>query len=110
MLQIPFIQYPAYTKELLLDGQSYIFSFVWNTRGEFWTLSIFNVDKAAIINGIKIVLNYNLFSDYHHLAIPPGGLVAYDESNDVSKIKYEDFVNERKIRLLYSEVTDLVTI
>jgi hypothetical protein len=108
MLQIPFIEYPAYTKEIVLDSKSYIFSFVWNTRGEFWTLSIADINKVTIINGIKIVLNYNLLQDFHHLDVPPGDLYVLDLSTNVSKIQYSDFTNERQLVMIYQELSDLV--
>lgn len=110
MIQIPFVQYPSYTKEIILEENTFIFSFVWNTRGEFWTLTIMDTQKNFIINGIKLVLNYNLFQDYKHLDIPQGNLYVIDLSNDVSKIKYDDFTNERTLSLIYQEVADLVTV
>jgi hypothetical protein len=110
MLQISFIQYPAYTKELLLEEKSYLFTFVWNTRGEFWTVSIYDTSRNPIIEGIKLVLNYNLFKDYKHLNIPEGNLYVIDVTNNVSKIKYEDFTNERQLALIYEEVADLATV
>lgn len=108
MLQIPFTEYPAHTKELVLDEKSYVFTFVWNTRGEFWTLSIADTDKTTILDGIKLVLNYNLLQDFHHLAVPEGNLYVIDLSNNVSKIQYSDFTNERKLMLIYEELSDLV--
>ena len=110
MIQLPTTEYPCYTMEFNLDGVTYIFKFNWNTRGEFWTLSIYDTNKAVIIEGIKFVLNYNVFADYKHLGIPQGDLYIVDLTNNMSKIKYEDFTNERQLALIYREIADLVTV
>jgi len=110
MLQIPFIDYPCYTKVLTLDGIEYTFKFTWNTRGEFWTLSIYDTNKVTIIEGVKFVLNYNVFADYKHLNIPQGNLYIIDLTDNMSKIKFEDFNNERQLALIYEELKDLVTV
>jgi hypothetical protein len=110
MLKINFIDYPSYTNEVILDNKSYIFKFVWNTRGEFWTLSILDTDKNIILSGVKFVLNYSLLSDYYHLDIPKGSLYVIDLTDNNNKIAFEDFNNERQLSLIYATEADFATV
>ena len=98
---IPFITYPSYSKDITLDNIKYRFLFQWNTRSEAWTLSIKTIEDVAILSGIKLVLNYDLFQRHRHLAIPQGSLFVIDLSNDETKIAYDDFTNERGLQLVY---------
>jgi hypothetical protein len=110
MIQINFIQYPSYTNEIVFDGISYIIKFVWNTRGEFWTISFFDINYNPILLGLKLVLNYSLLKDFHYLALPTGELCIFDSSSNNNKIAYEDFTNERQLQLLYIPKVELETI
>lgn len=111
MVQIPFTEYPATTKEITLDEESYKFTFVWNTRGEFWTLSILSVNDTPILSGVKLVLNYELVNVYRHLKIPQGLLYVYDPTNNQSKIQFSDFdTNGRNLKLVYIEEFELESI
>lgn len=108
MLQIPFTEYPALTKEIVIDETSYRFSFVWNTRMEAWTLSIYSIDNIAILTGIKIVLNYELIRMFRYLLIPQGYLLAIDITNNENKIAYGDFTSSgRELKLYYLEVGEV---
>lgn len=111
MVNIPFIQFPAYTEQLILDDESFIFQFIWNTRGEFWTLSILDPDLTPILTGLKLVLNFEHFAPYKHLAIPPGELYVFDlDPNNKTKIGFEDFTNARALQLIYALEGELVSI
>lgn len=102
MIIIPFVNYPAYTEDILIDEFNYRFRFVWNNRGQFWTLSILNANEnIEIINGIKLVLNYELLKQYRYLKIPKGNLFVVDVSGNLSRIGYEDFINDRNLQILY---------
>ena len=107
---IPFTTYPAISKEISLDNKAYKFSFVWNPRMEAWTLSIFDLDDTPILNGIKLVLNYELISMYNYLEIPPGKLFVLDYSDDTSRIAFDDFTGERSLSLVYFSEADLEAI
>lgn len=100
MIIIPFAEFPAFRQSLTLEGVSYIFSFVWNTRDNAWTMSIYDDQNEPLVLGIRIVLNYELIGQYQHLEIPPGKIYALDTTGNVNPITYEDMFNGR-ISLLY---------
>lgn len=107
MIQIPFNTYPSFSQEVVLDENNYILEFNWNTRGEFWELSILAPDSAVILGGIKLVIGYDLFRQYKHLNIPKGVLIVVDTSENYEKIQYSDFSNDRKLQLIYVGVDEL---
>ena len=104
---IPFTTYPSYSKDITLDNVKYRFLFQWNTRAEFWSLSILSTDNTPIVSGIKLVINYDLFQRYRHLALPTGYLFVLDSSENEAKIAYDDFTNERGLQLIYFSEDEL---
>ena len=62
MVTIPFAEFPAFTQEIILDNVPYRFSFNWNTRGEFFTMSIADRDEVKLLSGIKLVMDF----EYNH--------------------------------------------
>jgi hypothetical protein len=104
MIIIPFTEYPSVSKEIVIDDISYIFSFVWNTRMEAWTLSIYTIENEPILVGIKLVLNYELIRMYRHLDIPQGEMYVIDITDNETKIAYDDFTSSgRNLILAYYE-------
>lgn len=91
---------PSFTQSMVLEGVSYVFNFKWNTRGEFWTFNINDDQTDPLIEGIQIVLNFEMLGQYQYKAIPQGKLYALDTSGSVEPIAYEDMFNGR-ITLLY---------
>ena len=107
MVIIPFTNYPAISKDITLDGEDYRFKFIWNTRGEYWTLTILDTEGVVKLAGIKLVLGYELINSYSHLDIPPGQLYVVDlDDNNKTKIGMDDFTNERNLQLIYAELSD----
>ncbi len=108
-VDIPFTQYPSYTQQIILDGESFLFQFTWNTRMEAWTVSIFDLDLVEIITGLKLVLNWEHFFQYRHLPLPPGQLLVFDpDPNNKTKIGFEDFKNSRALKLVYIEEDEVL--
>jgi hypothetical protein len=110
MKQIPFTTYPSFTEDVVLDDVRYTLAFTWNTRGEFWSLSISDVNRTPLVQGIKVVPNYDLLEGFHHLKVPAGAIVALDSSGNLDKIAYGDFSNNRKLSLLYVTEAELAAI
>jgi hypothetical protein len=86
MLILPVINYPHFTQQITLDGLLYTFEFNWNSRGEYWTLTIYNQNSERIIAGVKVILNFDLTGRYTKITLPPGILLSTRENDDVSKI------------------------
>lgn len=51
----------AFSETIDLDGSPCEFDFVWNSRGEVWTLSV-SRDGVPIVDGVAIVLGLDLFA------------------------------------------------
>jgi hypothetical protein len=101
MIQLPFRKYPHFTYDIFIDTKTYRFEFKWNARGEYWLMNILTTEDVIIVSGVKLVLNYGLLSDYKYLDVPQGDLFVVDITNNLSKIGYEDFTNERQLAFLY---------
>ena len=112
MVTIPFTEYPAFSEEVDLDGTSYKLSFVWNSRGEFWTLTFADIDGDEILSGIKLVLNYELLQEFHYLPIPPGFLFVLETTNNQTnaRVEYDDFTGERALQLVYVTEAEVAAI
>lgn len=91
MVTIPFSEFPAFSQEIILDNIPFRVSFNWNTRGEYWTLSILDRDENQLASGIKIVLDYELIARYPGRGLPPGEIYAIDTSGELDKIGRDDF-------------------
>ena len=110
MIQIAFSVVPSQTFPITLDGINYNLKLVWNSRGEFWTISISDANQNTIVSGIKMTLNYGVLQDYRAYSVPPGDLMFLDTSGDETKIEFEDFGNNRPLNLVYVEAADFAAV
>jgi hypothetical protein len=106
MIKIPFIKYPCFSEEIIIDNIPLRFSFNWNDRGEYWTLEILDANNIIIASGIKIVLEYPLIEYYPAFNIPRGEFLAIDPSGTIQRISQDDFADD-KIELLYFTADEL---
>lgn len=97
--KIPFAEFAAFTQEVVLDNIPFRLSFNWNTRGEYWSMSIADRDEVKLISGIKLVMSYGLIRRYPGRGQPPGELIVVDPSGQVEKAGRDDF--QDKISLVY---------
>jgi len=93
----------------LLDNIPYIFEFIFNSRGDFWVLNLYTVDETLLMAGIKLVINYELISQFTGRGLPRGQLYAARENQSMDKISQLEFEQE-KVFLIYFTEEDLVTI
>jgi len=63
-VDIPLFDLPYYDMSISLEGNSYSLEFMYNTRMELYTFSLYGVDKSPIILGEALVPNHPLFADY----------------------------------------------
>lgn len=75
-----------FSEQLTLENELYTFEFIWNERAEQWDMSILDIDQVSIVEGIKLVLNYDLFDQYPGRGLPPGALFAIDTTGDEKRI------------------------
>lgn len=77
MLSIPFDNTkPAFQQQIVIDGDTFVFSFVWSLRESAWFLSVLGLDLTPFVSGIKLVLGVELLQVTRRPGIPPGELWA----------------------------------
>jgi hypothetical protein len=101
-LIIPFSGESSFIEEITLENTPYDFAFNWNSRGEFWELSIYDRDLNPLVLGIKLVLNEEFFVKFPDRGLPPGSLFIFDGTGSNEPISFEDFTNGR-CYLIYVE-------
>ena len=69
-----------YSERVELDGTIYGLTFMWNTREEAWFLSVADADGVALVSGVKLVADWQLFQSVSNASMPPGEMVAVDTS------------------------------
>jgi hypothetical protein len=106
MLVLPFSEAPAFSQEVTLDDVPYRFRFIWNTRFEFWSMSIFDREFTPIVQGIKVVLGYELISLYRGLPVPPGEIYTVDTTDEVVRIGRDD-IPDGVVQLVYVPESEL---
>lgn len=97
---IPITEASDQSFNITLDGRLYGVRLTWNILGH-WTVSVSDINKNAILSGIKVVLEVDLFKDHPDIGLPPGSLYAVDFSEREDDIGRYDFVNDRAVQLLY---------
>ncbi len=90
MQTLPFDSSLAFAEEITLDGTPYVFRFLWNFRASCWMMGLYALDTTPILEGVKIVLNENLFANHAGEALPPGQLWAVSTSGSLAPIAQGD--------------------
>ena len=106
MLAIPFSTLPAFTQTVTLDGSVYRLSFAWNYRAGYWSMSILDAGGIPLIQGLRIVLNLDLFRQFPGRGLPPGVLYAVDPSDTISDPAFDD-ISAGRVILVYLTEADL---
>lgn len=106
MLAIPFSTLPAFTETVTLDGALYRLSFAWNYRASYWSMSILDAAGAPLIQGLRIVLNLDLFRQFPGRSLPPGALYAVDPSDTITDPAFDD-LSAGRVTLVYLTEADL---
>jgi hypothetical protein len=100
---IPLFENANFSEAVTLDNVNYILSFKWNTRGEFWTMDIYDGNGEIIAYGFKLVIWYPLTVQHNNVNLPAGTFVLVDPSaaTQYDETGRNDFVSGRKLELLY---------
>ncbi len=99
MIIIPVFEYPAYSESVVLEGEPFRLSFIWNTRGEYWSMTISDKHGDVLLDGLKIVLGFELIEEYADGRLPPGALLAVDTTGTLERIGRDDL--GAKVKLFY---------
>jgi len=87
---IPWAVFPAFSNEVTLEGVVYRFTFVWNYRGQYWTMSIYDRDDVALLVGVKLVMRFSLTKHYPGRAVPPGVFMVSDPKQVLDRVEDGD--------------------
>lgn len=112
VVTIPMSSAASFKQEVTLEEVPYILAFRWNTRGEYWTMSIIDRDETVLVSDIKLVVAFPLVNIRYHSdsRLPQGEFYCIDTQlstmmNDPARY---DFVQDRKLDLIYVESNEMV--
>ncbi len=106
IFEIPVLENTAsWQQRTALDGTDYILEFNWNGRGGAWYLSILDLDGNAIVRSIKLVSNWPLLRRRRDERLPPGELMMYDATGEISSAGYDQL--GRQVTLNYFDAEEL---
>jgi len=86
MVSIPFKKFPAFTEDVILDNVAYRFSFNWNGRGQYWSMTMADINNNILLAGIKIMIQAELIQDFPGRGLPPGAMIAFDPGRKINQI------------------------
>lgn len=81
-LEIPVsLDTPLYTERVTLEAVEYVFRFNWNDREGRWYVDVGDINETWIVVGVKLICNWPIFRRVMDLRMPPGVVMALDNSN-----------------------------
>lgn len=87
MIQIPMVDQNDFLVEAALDGVTYYLRFSWNSEAQIWVMGIQNSENLVLMQGVVLVPNVALLTQFRTLDLPAGEFVAYmdDDYKDVGR-------------------------
>lgn len=95
-----------YEYDIEMDSRLFHLAFSWNDREESWYMDIMDSKREPIINGIKMVINYNLLLQYRaYRELPQGSMILYDAQQDPvnSQVTFDNFGKRYQLIFLTNE-------
>lgn len=109
VVEIPFSnKYTSVSEEVTLDGVPYRLVFTYNTRGDFWVLSIYDRELTPLVVGIKVVLAFELIRTYPDRGLPPGELYIVDTSESIDRPGRYTLGSELSIMYVEEDTVDSI--
>lgn len=90
---------PNYRFQVELEANIYFFELRYNTRMQRWLMDIEDKDKITIVQGIPILTEIFLLSNFVDDRLPPGFIIAIDESGKGKQATRQELGND--VKLLY---------
>lgn len=106
MVIIPFQNYSSFTEEVTLSDVSFVFSFHYNFRGDFWVMTISDRAQNILVGGIKVVSNFELIRRYIYTGIPNGYLTVINNAGTSVRISVDDLANEF-FNIVYADASEI---
>lgn len=103
MITIPWKPFPSFIQEITFEDTPYLLQHIWNSRGEYWTLTFRDRDENPVLLGLKLVKGIELIARYPDRGLPPGYLYVTNESGDLAKPTYLSMIEEADVLLYVTE-------
>lgn len=88
-IAMPLFSDAYYTYSIALQGDSYIFEFIYNERAGLYFVNLLDADNNPIVMGEALVPNYPLFFDY--ATFPLTGFLWMEEKADILSEPYKTY-------------------
>jgi len=92
---------PAYDMQVELESRLYNMTVRYDTRMSRWILDIYDENSSPIIVGVPILTKIPLLRRFKDTRLPPGDLIALDESGEDKQAARDDLGND--VKLFYVE-------
>jgi hypothetical protein len=103
---IPFGSTPSFLIDVPLQSLVYRFKYKWSSRFEYWEVGIYDTQDNVLIEGLKIVLNYNIIAQYVDRNLPRGKIIPIRVSGETRKIEKEELIDGRVLLSFFEEIDD----
>lgn len=90
---------PNYRFQIELEGRLYFFEFRYNTRMERWLMDLEDENQDPLVVGIPVLTNLFLLAQFVDDRLPPGFIIAQDESGEGKQATRQQLGND--VKLLY---------
>lgn len=92
-----------WTSQFDLGDYRYMIYFSWNTRCQYWEMSIYDNDENLLVGGIRLVTIIDLLDEYRALKykLPKGKLSLVPRNDLVTEITRKNLNSD--FILMYSE-------
>lgn len=94
-----------YTEIIGLEGVRYTLKLSWNTRTEYWMLSLYTAGSDVIIEGVAVTCGVDLLRGCALGTKPPGLLFAGPTDGDVTRPAIDGLGS--RVQLYYRESDDV---
>ncbi len=95
----------SFITDVVLSNKVYKLKYVYNVRDAAWFLSISKQDDTALLNGVKIVVSWELLSKFKDEELPPGELFVLDKTGTGLPIEKNDL--GARVELIYLNESDI---
>jgi len=97
----------SFSLAIALDGSVYLLQFDYNLRIDTWTMTVSDALGNPILAGAPILTNIETLAQYITEELPPGGVIAIDESGQNLDPTFDSF--SETVKAIYLEAADLAT-
>lgn len=100
---IPFSDSPFSFVDIPIQDTVYRFRYKYNARFDYWALGIYTTQDKVLIEGLKIVLNYNIIAQHVDRGLPDGKIIAIRLSGATDRIEKNDFIDGQVLLSFFEE-------